>query len=195
MNVKVTFEFPSIEHAISWLGTKVMAGAPLQVKAGAINAGSGTGADPKASLPPSVAPATPKRKGRADKGKPRGSYKDKGQVAKVVDAPHTGTQGSAAEVSTAGSSPALPTYTAVAAPIPAEGDKPQPSGTLSGAAAPSATQEEVQALFEKVFNQKGMKTGRDLLSRYGIKRMPELPKEMYGEFAQHAKTVLEGGEV
>jgi hypothetical protein len=184
MNVKVTFEFPSIEHAISWLGTKVMAGAPVAKLS--LSSVANQGVIPAGATPAENAPAARTRKPRNDAGKRRGSYKN-------TAAPDAITT-SAASPAPVAPVAAVP-IAAVAAPIPAEGDKPQPSGTLSGAAAPSATQEEVQALFEKVFNQKGMKTGRDLLSRYGIKRMPELPKEMYGEFAQHAKTVLEGGEV
>lgn len=54
---------------------------------------------------------------------------------------------------------------------------------------------DVQKALEQVFNEKGMNTARDLLSRYGAKRLGELKHEKYGEFAEHAKRVLAGEPV
>lgn len=54
---------------------------------------------------------------------------------------------------------------------------------------------DVQKALEEVFNTKGMPTARDLLSRYGVKRLAELKREKYAEFVDHAKKVLAGEPV
>jgi len=172
MNVKVTFEFPSIEHAISWLGTKVMAGAPAKTVQDS----------PARPAPTAGAPATPKRKGRADKGMPRGPHKNAAPDAITTSAAPT----------PAPVAPVAAPNAAATAPIPAEGDKPQPSGILSGAAAPKKTLDEARTALQKVYESKGANVALALLSRYGTNRVVAVPEDLRGEFVAHAERVLSG---
>lgn len=54
---------------------------------------------------------------------------------------------------------------------------------------------EAQHALEEVFHAKGMPVAKDLLSRYGVKRLGELKRDSYAEFIGHAKRVLTGEPV
>lgn len=60
---------------------------------------------------------------------------------------------------------------------------------------PAKTLTDAQKALEDVFAAKGLPTARNLLSRYGVQRLANLPPEKYGEFVEHAGRVLAGGEV
>lgn len=57
------------------------------------------------------------------------------------------------------------------------------------------TEADVQEVFKSVFDDKGISIARDLLSRYGAKRLGEVKPERYAEFFEHAKRVLAGEAV
>jgi len=68
--------------------------------------------------------------------------------------------------------------------VPAEGQSPT-----------TASKEDAQAALEKVFAAKGLATTRDLLGRYGVRRLQDMPAEKYAEFVSHAERVLAGEAV
>lgn len=73
----------------------------------------------------------------------------------------------------------------------AQDPTPAPAEPAKG----EVTEADVQKALEEVFNTKGMNTARDLISRYGVKRLAELKREKYAEFVGHAKKVLAGEPV
>lgn len=80
-----------------------------------------------------------------------------------------------------------------------DGDGPTPHQEVAPvpqpAADPMATKEDAQAALEKVFAAKGLATARDLLSRFGVQRLQDMPAEKYAEFIGHAERVLAGEAV
>lgn len=187
--IKVTLEFESADQAIVALGKLV--GAPLKVASGSASK------DSAAQAP--GAPTTTRR-GRSDKGQPRGSYK----VDATTQAAAQGTEenrstlesaqviGKGGDSSVSSSTPvAAAPQTAAATPV--EGDKPQPPGTTSPAAVPKI--EDAQASIAKVFNEKKIDVAMQVLSRFGVKAVRELKSAQYAEFIQKCDDVLAGGAV
>lgn len=70
-------------------------------------------------------------------------------------------------------------------------EKPEPAP----APQPEATQEDAQKAVERLFNVKGMKTCREVLSRYGVEKVRDMKPEHYAKFIKHADEVIAGGEV
>lgn len=185
--IKITLEYASLDEAIVALG-KLVGGkagraarstgaAPVNTAATPLLVAEAGVATP-ATTTPEAAPT--KRKGRSDKGQPRG--------------PHKGTEAAAAGASTdtAGSAPVPTTAAAVevstkaAAPAkPDDGDKPAPAGIESPVAA--ATAEQAQKALEKVFADRGLIEARALLSGFGIDRLLDLKPEQYGAFVAKAQ--------
>lgn len=54
------------------------------------------------------------------------------------------------------------------------------------------TVEQAREALDKVFTAKGINTARDLLSRYGAKRVAEIKPEYFAKFIDHAEKVLAG---
>lgn len=175
--VKVTFEFPTIDHAIVAMSKLVGAPAP-SVKA----------AEPAQA--PAAAPAT-QRKPRDDAGKPRGKYKARGQTAEAGEAgTQAGKAKSDATDATVGSAPTPPAVSPAEAPIaeaPAAAPPPAPSpaGNAPVASAP-VTKGQAQAALERVFSEKGLAAAKAVLDKFGVNRLGELPADKYAEFVAAA---------
>lgn len=173
--IKVTFEFASVEQAIAWLGTKIMGGPGNSTPAKTV-----APTDPVAPVPSS------QRKGRADKGKPRGPHKNAAPPVIPEPSPVQPRVDEAGTKPPAGAAP----NAAATAPVPAEGDKPQPSGTLPGAAAPTVGDKdaEVQAAVQNLFDAKGINAVRSLLNSFGVNRARDLSVAWKAKFLAAAQT-------
>lgn len=170
MTIKITLEYPSLEHAILALG-KLAGGRAARAASKTETVGAGGTAERASSTerPPAaptveVSPTT--RKGRSDKGKPRGPYKN-------TPAPDVGSSAPAAEAdpSTGGAAAPEVGVTEAEAPAAAQGTGP--------VAAPSANPQE---LLEKLVAAKGIPTAMEVLAKFGVKRLRELPAEKHGDF-------------
>jgi hypothetical protein len=166
--VKITLEFESVDAAIVGLGKLV--GAPVAAK--------------------------PPRKGRDDKGQPRGAYKPRA----TEGAPASATPATQGE-NTGNSASGVPDpakAVAVATPestVPqsAPGDAasaiPATAGTANSttAGAPTRTFQEIEAAFKVFFNAKGVQPARELFAKFKIARITELQPEQYAEFINAAR--------
>lgn len=127
------------------------------------------------------------RKGRNDKGKPRG--------------PHAAAQQEAA-------APAEQERTDKAATLPpeaapAEAHKALPSGEVPPVAAASTEvvpEADAQQALEKLFalppeKGGGINGARDVMARFGVKRLRDLPATSRAEFIALAEKVVAGGKV
>jgi hypothetical protein len=165
--IKVTLEFESVDAAISALGKLV-----------------GVSTTPKQP-----------RKGRDDKGQPRGTYKPRateGASASPIPLQGKTTGNSASGVTDLGkaSSVATPTSTV---PQSAPGDAsivaPATAGEANSttAGAPPRTFQEAEAAFKTFFNAKGVQPARELFAKFKIARITELSPEQYAEFVNAAR--------
>jgi hypothetical protein len=197
MAVQVTLTFNSYDEAIVALGKLVGAPAkatsPVRV--------------PEAETPGAVAaaPATRTRKPRSDAGQPRGAYKARNEPA----APQQGEPANAVTpaVLAAGPAPAAE----AAAPEPARNSETanaeapsEPSAPATQAANPPAasapSEKDAQAALEGLFNARAKAGGngaaiqaaKDLLSRYGVQKVRDLPAERRAEFIKECEA---GGTV
>jgi hypothetical protein len=187
--IRITQEFDSIEEAVLALGRQV-------------------GQTPEQQAAP--APAAPStRKGRADKGKLRGAYEkvralgkevtpamaeaamlitpeqiNAGAVVKSAEQATAGPAGSVAvtDAGKAGTTSATPTSTP-ATPVP------------EAAPAPEVKMADVQARLTKLFNEKGLETAMQVLSRYGAQALREVKKDELPALYAHMQVVIEGGTV
>ena len=162
--IRITLEFPSVDQAIVALGKLV--GAPLKVA-------SDAGSQASAAQAPG-APTIHARKGRADKGKPRGSRTE--PTVAATTAPEQGV-----------SVPAVVTAIGVrhstAAAPPTVGLTVVPSAAIPSAA-------DAQQGLEKLFEQKGIAAAQDLLARYGVKRLRDLKENQRAEFVAETVQLL-----
>lgn len=163
--VKVTLEFPSADHAIAALA-KI------------------------AGLAPAPVVDKPERKGRADKGQPRGPQK----TVEPAAAPAAAPQAPVAPATPApAAAPQAPASDTAAKPAAAA------SGTAASTAAPAtapaagatveAKPEAALAAMERLFGSKGYNVARDTISRFGCKRTSELKPEQRAEFIEKADAV------
>ena len=167
--IKVTLEFESADQAIVALGKIV--GAPVASRAWPAKSPIGS---------TEVGPDAPttKRRGRSDKGQPRGSYKD------------SATTQAAAPAEKLESTDLISPVPAAAAPAPE-----QPPVVGSPPAPVPAKIEDAQAAIAKVFNEKKIDVAMQVLSRFGCKAVRELQAGQYAEFIQKCNDVLAGGAV
>lgn len=189
--VKITIEYGSVEEAIQALGK--MSGL-AKVRRAAATAGVPQGATipaPEVGNELAVPAATPAtitknlelpdtsrtRKGRSDKGKPRGPHKNA--------APAVEERTDKADTLAPEAAPST------AAPAPAEADKAQPSGDVPAAAVPS--QEDVTAATEALFaaSGKSIQVVTDLMARYGVRKLRELKPEQRAAYIAEAKAATE----
>lgn len=188
--IKIELEFKSIDEAIVALGR--MVGAPQQQMAAPMAVVAGTGSAT------AVSPTT-QRKGRNDKGKPRGPYKD--HAGAPVPVVHGSAQADGAGA--AGPKPTLQDSAPVsAAPAPktAAPDASGPLAELPATAAPAtvvpaASEADVKAVVEKLFETKGLATTLEVMSRFGVTRARDLKPEQRDEFVKKANDAMKGGAV
>ena len=156
--VKITLEFPNADAAIVALGKLSKADGVT------------------------ITPDGPRkeRKGRNDKGKPRGAQ----PAAQEAAAP--------AEQERTDKAATLPSEA-----TPAEAHKALPSGEVSpkAAASPIPSEAEVQKAIEAVFESSpdsttGIHKVKDLLSRYGVSRGRDLKEEQRADFIKEATASL-----
>ena len=178
MAVQVTLTFNSYDEAIVALGKLVGA----KVAAPVVKAETAAPAEDK--------PAARTRKPRADAGQPRGPYKARNEPA----APQQGEPTSAA-------APVVPTDPAPAAEAAAPqteapAEPPAPATQAANPPAASAPSEkDAQAALEKLFNEKAKAGGngaaiqaaKDLLARYGVQKVRDLPAERRVEFIKECE--------
>lgn len=175
--IKITLEFESVDAAIVGLGKLV--GAP-------------------------VAPKQP-RKGRDDKGQPRGTYKPRATEAGAPDTPGaTQAQGALASSVPTQAAPAVApassggatAETPPAAAVPGAVSSAQAvvvaAKTESAESLPTTTTEpatfaQAEAAFQTFFNAKGVQPARELFAKFGIARITELKPEQYAEFVNAAR--------
>ena len=165
MTVKVTLEFDNVDLAIVALAK--------------LSKADGT----------TIVDGKP-RKGRADKGKPRGPHQTPG----APEAPEP-KAAAPAEQERTDNAATLPPKAA-----PAEAHKAIPSGEVPPvAAASSASEADAQAVLEKLFAaqktpEEGINVSRDVLSRFGVRRLRDLKADQRGEFVAAVNAVLAGGK-
>lgn len=196
MTIKITIEFKSVDEAIVALGKMVAApGAP----ATAANAAP-------------VAAASPRR-GRSDKGQKRGEYKPRQQEGVPASAipeegKTTGNSASRVTESRSGDPAASSTVlqapgNAVSAPATAEAAAPTAkSAAVLDAGTPTSSKatigdkdEECQKVLGEIVEKRKLEAALALLSRYGVQKLRDIPKDMRDEFLQHAKLVAQGGAI
>jgi hypothetical protein len=188
--VKITLEFPGVDEAIVALGKLVGASVKAAKPAAAIAQGA----------PAPDAPTT--RRGRADKGKPRGPHKPAEPSANAgatgsatagqpgPAGPQASTDphraGNDAGVTLTSADPVHPVAPAAAQPAPA---------SVAGPAAAVLPEAEAQAALEALFNGKGLVTAQEVLSRFGVVKLRDLKPAQRAEFIAKAKAVLAGEAV
>lgn len=175
MTVKITMEFDNAEQAIVALG-KI------------------TG----------IATAAPKeRKGRNDAGKPRGQRATPQPEPEAKGAGVGAPAGSAASTAAPSATPAPAASSqpnAAGGTDPGKvGEKPaNPTSTTEKPAAPIPTQEATETALSKLFDAApplgGIEAARDVMSRFGVKRLRDLPEDKRAEFIALADKVLAGGK-
>lgn len=165
--VKVTLEFLSVDQAIVALGKLVV--APVKAT---------QPVPPQASTDKAEAPApaatTTKRKGRSDKGQPRG--------------PHGATKEAAP-----GAAPAEGDKPQPSGVTPS----PAAASTVETPTGPAQTPktEDVQKALEGVFNKHGAQVAMNLLARFGVKRLRDLKPEQGADFIAFAAEAEKTGQV
>lgn len=146
----------------------------------------------------------PARRGRADKGQQRGPNartKDKdggagGTPAGQQQAP--GAPALAASVATEATPPTTPSGAASAGATTEPSKAGEAATSSSTTAQPSggvASQEAAQTAMEKIYDAKGMDTARDVLARFGAKRVRDLKPEQRAEFIAKVDAVIAGAPV
>ena len=172
--IRVTFEYESVEQAIMALG-KLAGIAKVRRAAEAPLRDVAPDAPEPAAQGSVVAAVLPARRGRSDKGKPRGPYKDN---AAAVPAPAEGDK---------------PQPSGVVPEAAPETKAPEPARAPSveqtpapGAAVPSA--EEAQKALEAVFAKQGLEGARAVMAEFGVSRLRELPEAKRAAFILAAYT-------
>ena len=190
--IKVTIEYNSVSEAIVGLG-KLISAAP------------GVRETPVARATPAPAPAAAepnKRKGRTDKGKKRGSYKNAGDgtanpaaassvagdvtqgvESKQTQQPSPAPQTAAPAPTTNGSAHAgseMSPGPKTASPDPASAPTAAPEVTSAATAA------NAQMALEKLFETKGLQAAQSVLSAFGIQRLRDLKPEDHAAFIEKA---------
>ena len=183
MTIKITLEFKSVDEAIVALGKMVAAPqAAVTAKPAPHDTGSG-----------SVAAAT-SRKGRSDKGQKRGEYKPR--TSEAGNLPATLKPGETFNVEPGDGS--IVVNAAPQGQPEAQAQKAQVTDqAVPAGAAPTIGDKdtEAQAVLESVLAKRGLNDALALLSRYGAKKLRDIPKSMRDEFMQHAKQVAAGGAI
>lgn len=184
--IKLTIEFKSIDEAIVALAKLV---PPVEKKPMSNPEALGTVAELTA---PVGIPGPQERKGRADKGKPRGPRKNVAASATVPPAPPVQD----ADVPVAPGprqepSAAAPKSVATVEVVPLT----ETATTLTAGPTPQQTIEAIYGKFGEKDAQQGIDAAMKFLSRFGVKRVRELQPEQHADFAKHGAVVLAGGEI
>jgi len=204
--IKVTFEFKSVDEAIVFLGKQVSA-APRVLET-------------PTATPPRTAPAAaePVRKGRSDKGKPRGRIvRDAAPPAAPVVKSATTVVKSATVVGTSVDVPTKDTFDFLETNTTGEGRSlgaklgagagngtlpavpdtsksgEQPINSISTPAVPLLipvvpTQEQVQAALENLFTAKNLQAAQSVLMGFGVQRIRDLKQEDRAAFIAKANS-------
>lgn len=191
MTIKITLEFATADLAIVALAKLE---APLNKKAAT--------ALPKAASEGAPAATPSGRKGRADKGKPRGSYSEKWAGKNGTDAaPDAGATSASVSAPAAQATASVPTESeAPAAPAQAEDttmpdENPKHANTTMTSnrpvdADPPASAEQAQKTMEVLFAAKGLEVCLDTLKAFGVKRVGELKADDRAAFIARTKEAL-----
>ena len=172
MKINLSIECASLEEAVVTLGKLIggraarAAAAPLAgpTPADVVRAEQSAPAAPEAAK---VEEGPPKktRGPRSDRGTKRGPY----------------VRGEPVEPRSSGATPsALPDASAVAEVV----------SPPSAAAEEPASLDEAQGALEAVFKSKGLVKAQEVLSRFGVARLRDLPADKYRPFVGLAKTAL-----
>lgn len=198
--IKVTLEFENVDAAI--VGLSKLVAVPLKVASE-----SARKSDSAAQAPGTA--TKPPRRGRSDKGQPRGSYSH-GQNAGAAGSA-AGTDNGAApagvlEVTDAGKATVeVANLTSTVSGPVSVAPAPEPAAPASssgltheitqsstvvatGAAVPKIG--DAQAAIAKLFETKGLSAAMDCLSRYGAKAVRELKPEHYAPFIADVNAAL-----
>lgn len=190
MTVRITLEYGSVEEAIVALGRLAQVAKVRRAAQGTGGAPSapetaaGIAQAPVTATPPTsvvqnlVLPDTRRtRKGRSDKGKPRGPHKEAAAPAEQERTDKAAT---------------LPPQEA-----PAGADKAHPSGEgPPAAAAPTEvlppvvmapTEADAKAALEAYFEKNGPQKAMKLLSDFGVQRLRDLPEGDRARFIEACK--------
>ena len=169
MTVKVTIEFPNVDAAIVALGKLTKAADTVIV-------------DGKP------------RKGRNDKGKPRGPHTPSGGGVPLAPELKAGAAASATPSRPAAAEDTTPTAASPAAPT-ASAAAPASSGETVAVAAEADAQKALEKLFALPPEKGGGIDGaRDAMARFGVKRLRELPADQRAAFIAHVEGVIAGGK-
>lgn len=188
--IKVTLEFDSVDATIVAL-SKLVGVVPSK----AVNPAT---IKQHAETAPAIQDTPNKRRGRSDKGQPRGSYKVGAATTSAAPVANGSAQADASltagpKPSTQDSAPAV-AEPKPAAPVSSPGvahEIPSTTGVAPAAAAPKTA--DAQAAVAKLFEAKGLAAAMDVLSRYGAKAVRELKPEQYAPFIADVDRVLAGG--
>ena len=167
MTVKGTLEFLNVDAAIVALGKLTKAADTV------------------------MAPEGPRkeRKGRNDKGKPRGAQ------APVPEAKGTEVGAQQGVAPQSGIPDAASTAAPAAASVPAASAPPAVDPVSAG---PVPAEADAQKALEKLFEAAppigGIESARAVMGRFGVTRLRDLPEAKRGEFIALAESVLAGGK-
>lgn len=180
MTVKISIEFENAEAAIVALGklTGIATAAPKAERKGRSDKGQARG--PRGG-------AEPKAEGGAA-GAPAGNLAGSAPAAPPAAAPSEASKQSTAPQG----DPKVETQ-------PQADDPAAPGGAPSApATTPAPSEQDAQAALEKLFNAAppigGIESARDVMARFGVKRLRDLPANQRGEFIALAESVLKGGK-
>lgn len=197
--IQITLQFNTIDEAIVFLSkqhpvAKVRNAAAIEPIAGASTAnqaGAGAsagGADVRGAegqQTPQTAPATNKRKPRADAGKPRGR---RGATTNA-EAPAAPVEADKAQPP--GVVPPVASAPQTAAPVTQEEATDKGSTSAPDAAVPQASEKDAQEAIQKVFTQQGgPQLALDALASFGVKRCRDLKPEQRGDFVARCNEIL-----
>lgn len=208
--IQITLQFNTIDEAIVFLSkqhpvAKVRNAAAIEPIAGAAipeAQPSAAASSNSAAAPTTPAPATNKRKPRADAGKKRGSYKNvEAPVEQVTPAGAVKPAGDGRTVEGQQTPPPAASTPETAAPTTQEEVTDKGSASASDAAAPTekppsapeASEKDAQDAIQKVFTQQGgPQLALDTLASFGVKRCRDLKPEQRGDFVAKCNEILAG---
>lgn len=203
--IQITLQFNTIDEAIVFLSkqhpvAKVRNAAAIEPIVGAPEKAGSTNPPSPGDEP--AAPATNKRKPRADAGKKRGSYKNvEAPVEQVTPAGAVKPAGDGRTVEGQQTPPPAASTPQTAAPTTQEEVTDKGSASTSDAAAPTekppsapeASEKDAQDAIQKVFTQQGgPQLALDTLASFGVKRCRDLKPEQRGEFVARCNEILAG---
>lgn len=171
--ISITLEYPNVETAIVALG-KLISAAPAS-----------QGSRQQADQPTPGAAEPSKRKGRADKGKARGSYKEHAEA--ITKAPEPAAPMTATEVQARlkeSGERVSKAAEAVVAPLV------EKTAALITTAATVASLEDAQAALEKLFAGKGAQAAISTLAAFGVSRLRDMKPEDYAAFIGKAEKAV-----